>query len=50
MKKIIIVAALVCTTGALASRVKINNTPKVTEKAAIHASFSADSKELASGD
>ncbi|WP_158995911.1 hypothetical protein [Mucilaginibacter sp. L196] len=50
MKKIIIAAALVCTTGALASRVKINNTPKVVVKAAIQNSFSADSKELASGD
>jgi len=50
MKKIIIAVALVCTTGALASHVKVNNTPKIVEKAAIQPSFSADGKELASGD
>ena len=50
MKKIIIAVALVCTTGVLATRVKVNNTPKIVEKAAIQTSFSTDSKELASGD
>ncbi|WP_461452797.1 hypothetical protein [Mucilaginibacter sp.] len=50
MKKIIIAAALVITTGALASRTTTNKTSKVVEKPAMQTSFSTDSKELASGD
>ncbi|WP_461452793.1 hypothetical protein [Mucilaginibacter sp.] len=50
MKKIVIAAALVITTGVLASRPIINKTSKMVEKPAMQTSFSTNSKELASGD
>lgn len=50
MKKIIIAAALILTTGVLASQTKVNRTPTVQQQIITKATFSADSKELASGD
>jgi len=49
MKKIIIAAALLLTTGALSSQTKVNNT--LIEQSPLSKSpLSNDSKELASGD
>jgi predicted lipoprotein len=50
MKKIIIAAALVLTTGVLASQTKVNSTPAATQPVITKSNLSANSKELASGD
>jgi hypothetical protein len=49
MKKIIIAAALILTTGVLASQTKANTTP-APQPVITKATASTDSKELASGD
>jgi len=50
MKKIIIAAALVLTTGILASQTKVNSTAKTAQPLITKSALSSDSKELASGD
>jgi len=50
MKKIIIAAVLILTTGVLASQTKVNSTHSVQQPIVIKPTLSVDSKELASGD
>ena len=50
MKKFIIAAALILTTGVLASQTKVNTAPSVQQPVIIKSTLSTDSKELASGD
>lgn len=50
MKKFIIAAVLILTTGVLASQTKVNNTPTLQHPAITKSTLSVDSKELASGD
>jgi len=50
MKKIIIIAALVLTTGVLASQTKVNNKVSNPKPVITKSTLSNDSKELASGD
>jgi len=50
MKKFIIAAALVLTTGILASQTKISSTAKTTQPLITKLTLSSNSKELASGD
>ena len=50
MKKIIIAAALVLTTGVLASQTKVNTKASNTQPVITKSTLSVDSKELASGD
>jgi hypothetical protein len=50
MKKFIIVAALVLTTGVLASQTKENSPARTTQPVITKSFSSTDSKELASGD
>jgi ABC-type proline/glycine betaine transport system substrate-binding protein len=50
MKKFIVVAALVLTTGVLASQTKSNSTVRITQPGIPKSTLSTDSKELASGD
>jgi len=49
MKKIIITATLILTTGVLSSQIKVNNVQTEQPRLA-NAPLSNDSKELASGD
>jgi len=50
MKKFIIAAALILTTGVLVSQPKANSTPTVQQPTITKSTLTADSKELASGD
>jgi len=50
MKKFIIAAALVLTTGVLVSQTKTNSTTKTAQPLITKATLSNYSKELASGD
>jgi hypothetical protein len=50
MKKFIIAAALVLTTGVLASQTKVNSAPTAPQPTITKSTLSTDSKELASGD
>jgi len=49
-KSIIIAAALVFTTGILASQTKVNSAPKTAAVITIQKSVMADKKDLASAD
>jgi hypothetical protein len=50
MKKIIIAAALILTTGVLASQTKVNTKATIAQPLVTKSTLSNDSKELASGD
>ena len=50
MKKFIIAAALVLTTGVLASQTKVNSSAPTPQPVITISTLSTDSKELASGD
>ena len=50
MKKFIIAAALILTTGVLASQTKVSKAPIVQQPTITKSTLSADSKESASGD
>jgi len=50
MKKLIIAAALVLTTGVLASQTKVNSSAPTPQTVITKSTLSIDSKELASGD
>jgi len=50
MKKIIIAAALVLTTGVLASQTKVKNSAPNAQPAITKSTLSTNSNELASGD
>jgi len=50
MKKLIIAAALILTTGVLASQTKVSSLPTVHQPTITKSTLSTDSKELASGD
>jgi hypothetical protein len=50
MKKFIIAAALVLTTGVLVSQTKVNSKTPANQPVITKSTLSTDSKELASGD